>query len=77
MNENFFYAQLDENNICVGVSSLSAEVPEINHIDEQTFDPITEIITTENKFVSRMIKVPYYSNAYIGLKYNNGKWEAA
>ena len=33
-----FYAQLNENNICIGISQLSGEVIQPNMIDIQSFD---------------------------------------
>ena len=69
------YAQLDENNICVGVSNLSGEVNELNIILEEDYDPITKETTTIEKFVSRMIEIPIYSSNFIGLKYlEDGEW---
>jgi len=34
----FYYAQLDENNICIGVSQLSGEVSETNMILLERYD---------------------------------------
>ena len=33
-----FYAQLNENNICIGISQLSGEVKQDNMIEIQSFD---------------------------------------
>jgi len=69
------YAQLDQNNICVGISQLIGEVPEINYSNTENFNPVTGETTTEQIFVSRMILIPVYSENYIGLKYNDdGTW---
>lgn len=35
----FFYAQLNENNVCVGISQLSGAVESSNMISIATFDP--------------------------------------
>lgn len=72
------YAQLDQNDICVGISDLMGEVQEINTQDVSNFDPITGTTTTTTVFVSRMIKIPVYSQNYVGLKYNSdGTWITA
>ena len=70
-----FYAQLNENDICIGVSELNGEVPEYNYATNENYDPITGTTETEQRFVSRMIKIPVYSTNFIGLKYNEGTWE--
>lgn len=79
MNENINYCQLDINNICVGVSSLSGEVAEYNYNDEPIFNPITGLFETPTTptFKSRMIKVNVYSTAYLGLHWNDttNSWE--
>ena len=72
-----YYAQLDENNICTGISELIGEVPEYNYTEDKNYNPITGEMTTNNLFVSRMIEIPVYSTNFIGLKYNNGSWESA
>ncbi len=69
------YAQLDENNICIGVSQLNDAVAEYNYATEQDYDPVTGKTTREEKFVSRMIEIQVYSENYIGLHYNKGTWE--
>lgn len=71
----YFYAQLDESNICIGVSQLSGEVSEYNYIEATNFDPITGQTTTIERFVSRMISIPVYSENYIGLRYTEQEWE--
>jgi hypothetical protein len=73
----YFYAQLDENDICVCVSCLKGEVPEYNYSINQNYNPITGETTNEDVFVSRMIQIPVYSTNFIGLYYNNGTWEEA
>lgn len=72
-----FYAQLDQNNICVGISQLSGQVPEYNYHTPTTFDPITGQTTEgESVFLSRMIQICTYSSSYMGLRYmENGNWE--
>ena len=72
-----FYAQLDIDNICVGVSNLAGTVPEYNYVAAEEFDPVTgETTIGDSVFVSRMIEIPKYSEAYIGLRYtDDGKWE--
>ena len=72
-----FYAQLDINNICVGIANLSGAVPEYNYIIPEEYDPITGKTTTGEKiFVSRMIQIPKYSETFLGLHYtDDGKWE--
>ena len=74
--EQYFYAQLNEDNVCICVSALSGEVPELNYIDEPNFDPISGQTTITTIFVSRMIPIPIQSMNFIGLRYNNGTWEA-
>lgn len=70
------YAQLNEENICVGISKLSGVVPEYNYEIVSNFNPVTGETLTEEKFVSRMIEIPVYSQNYLGLKYvEEGKWE--
>lgn len=69
------YAQLNEQNICTGISNLSGKVDEYNYTANTDFNPITGDLTTEEVFVSRMIEIPVYSENYFGLKYNNGSWE--
>lgn len=70
------YAQLNEQNICTGVSNLSNKVPEYNYILEANFDPITgETAQGDQVFSSRMVEISVYSSNYIGLKYNEGSWE--
>ena len=44
------YAQLDENNICVGVSQLNDYKPEYNYTTIENFNPITGETTTEEIF---------------------------
>lgn len=57
------YAQLDENNICVGVSNLADEIAEYNY-------------TAAGLFISRMIPLPEYDTKILGLCYtNSGSWE--
>lgn len=75
--EKYYYAQLNEINICSGVSELKSDVSEYNYKENPQYNPITEQWDeTETIFVSRMIKIPVYSENYIGLKYNEeGKWE--
>lgn len=69
------YAQLNEANICVGVSSLSGEVPEFNYMTKEDFNPVTGVLLTETVFLSRMIRISMYSNSYLGLRYTaEGKW---
>ena len=72
-----YYAQLNQNNICTGISSLSGEVPEYNYSSSEVYDPITDtMVTGESKFISRMIPVKVLSDAYLGLHYTaDGKWE--
>lgn len=72
-----YYAQLNSNNICVGVSDLSGTVNEYNYADVNDFDPITGQYTVgEPVFISRMIEVPVFTENYIGLHYtDDGKWE--
>ena len=41
----------------------------------ENYNPITGTTETEERFVSRMIKIPVYSTNFIGLKYNEGTWE--
>lgn len=73
---NKTYAQLDQNNICVGVSELKAEVPEFNYETKVDINPITQETTTTEVFISRMIQIPIYSINYIGLRYTEeGNWE--
>ena len=71
-----YYVQLDQNDICTGISSLSGEVPEYNYMTPEEFDPITgETTIGEPVFLSRMIEIPKYTDAYIGLRYvEDGKW---
>lgn len=38
MKQSYYYAQIDENNICVGVSDLSGEVNTDNMIRLDTYD---------------------------------------
>ena len=74
----YYYAQLNESNVCIGISSLAGEVPEINYSAQDTFDPITGTIKREMVFASRMIRVPVYSSSYMGLRYTTeGKWAVA
>lgn len=74
---NINYAQLNQNNICTGISSLSGEVPEYNYSNPEIYDPITDsFIQGESKFISRMVPIKVYSESYIGLHYtDNGEWE--
>jgi hypothetical protein len=70
------YAQLNEENICVGISHLSGEVPEYNYTNEESFNPVTGETTTEQIFISRMIPIPVYTENYLGLRYaEDGSWE--
>lgn len=78
--EKFFYAQLNIDNICTGVSELKGEVPEYNYQENKQFNPITgEWTFGEPIFISRMIRIPFCSENYLGLKYNDEtqKWEQA
>lgn len=73
----YYYAQLNQDSICVGISQLVGQVPEVNYKHPQTYNPILEQwITGEPEFVSRMVQIPVYSEVYIGLCYtDDGKWE--
>ena len=75
---NINYAQLNQDNICIGISSLSGEVPEYNYSNSSIYDRITDtFIQGEPVFISRMIPIKVYSESYLGLHYaENGKWEA-
>jgi hypothetical protein len=76
--DNFCYAQLNANNVCEAISQLKAEVPEYNYETKINFNPITGETTTEEVFLSRMIRIPVYSENYIGLQYTDeGKWQQA
>jgi hypothetical protein len=68
------YAQLNEDNVCVGVSNLTGEVSEYNYIDETDYNPITGESTSKQVFVSRMIEIPVYSVNFIGLQYTENGW---
>ena len=72
-----FYAQLDVNNICVGVADLAGAVPEYNYTTAEDFDPVTgATVIGDPVFTSRMIEIPKYTDAHIGLRYiEDGKWE--
>lgn len=72
-----YYAQLDENNICTGISELSGAVPEYNYSVNLNYNPITKETTQFDVFVSRMIEIPVFSENFIGLKYENQKWAVA
>ena len=71
-----FYAQLNELNICVGISQLNREIPEYNYSETTKFNPITnENVEGESIFQSRMIQIQVFSDSYIGLHYNeDGSW---
>lgn len=70
-----FYAQLDSNNKCIGISSLNGEVEEIQYRVHENYNPITGESDIEEIFICRMIQISHYSENYIGLIYNNGIWE--
>ena len=73
-----YYAQLDEDNVCIGVSELSGEVLEYNFAELVEYNPITKETTTTEQFISRMIEIPVYSTNYLGLRYlENDNWEEA
>lgn len=71
----YLYAQLDENHICTGVSSLSGSVPresisKINQYDLETGEVLSSTVNTVI-----MVRVPVFTEQYIGKKYlNQGKW---
>ena len=72
---DYFYAQLNSDNICVGVSNLAGEVPEYNYAKTDNYNPVTGETTSESVFISRMIRIPVYTNNYNGLQYNeDGTW---
>ena len=77
MTKNF--AQLDIDNICIGIitiNSLEINISEYNYTTDTKFDPISgKRVAVEPEFISRMIEIPVNSEDFIGLKYDDGNWK--
>jgi len=71
----YIYAQLNSENVCVGISQLSGEVSEYEIIKNEEYNPLTGEYELKSESTTRMIAIPVYSENFLGLQYTDGKWE--